>query len=133
MHWRIKELQHFGDAIAWLSAAQASAAYSLAREYDSSGRLGLNEATVSHIERIEFGDHALNAKAWLCPRLPPTEELIVVFGEEACFKCTSKFFATNWEGIFVPSRDDAIVYSEGSRFILFYCHENEFEVGEREP
>jgi hypothetical protein len=57
--------------------------------------------------------------------------LVVVFGEKDCFECASGFFLEAWQDIFCPSRDDAIVYSEQSPFILFYCHEDEIEVGQR--
>lgn len=59
------------------------------------------------------------------------QELVVVFGGDDSFRCSGNFFVENWSDIFVPSRDDAMVYSPESSFILFYCHENEFEVGQR--
>ena len=83
------------------------------------------------MERLEFEDDVATATDWLKARLPSTQELVVVFGGDDCFRCSSDFFIENWSNIFVPSRDDALVYSLESPIILFYCHENEFEVGRR--
>jgi hypothetical protein len=130
-HWRIQELEHHSANIAWLNAESARRAYDLVGLHDSKMHLGLNVNTVGSIERIEFGDDAAIATKWLRARVPEIQQVVVVFGENDCFLCSSEFLVENWSDIFVPSRDDAMVYSNDTPLILFYCHENEFEVGQR--
>ena len=130
-HWRVEELKHHSDDIDWLNAIDARDAYDLVGLYDSKTHLGLNANAVGSVERLEFGDDVAAATEWLRSRLPSAQEVIVAFGGDDCFRCNGVFFIENWSDIFVPSRDDAMVYSCESPFILFYCHENEFEVGQR--
>lgn len=131
VHWRVDELKHHSGEISWLDTAEALRAYELVRLYDSKSHLGLNTQTVGAVERLEFDDDVASATDWLRARMPSSQELVVVFGGDECFRCSSDFFIGNWSDIFVPSRDDAMVYSQESLTILFYCHENEFEVGQR--
>ncbi|MDO8067071.1 hypothetical protein [Janthinobacterium sp. SUN206] len=130
-HWRVQELQHHSADIAWLNAEDARRAYEIAGLHDSKTHLGLNANTVDSIERFASGEDAAIASQWLRARVPGNQQLIVVFGEDECFLCSSVFLVENWSDIFVPSRDDAMVYSKDTPLILFYCHENEFEVGQR--
>ncbi len=131
LHWRVNELKHYSREISWLDAVERRRAYELVRLYDSKSHLGLNAETVGAVERLEFGDDVSTATDWLRARMSSIHELVVVFGEDDCFRCSRDFFIENWSDIFVPSRDDAMVYSPESSIILFYCHENEFEVGQR--
>jgi len=130
-HWRVEELKLYAGNIEWLNAVDARNAYDLVGLYDSKIHYGLNTNVVDSIERLEFGDDVAAATEWLRTRLSIAQEVIVVFGGNDCFRCNSAFFIENWSDIFVPSRDDAMVYSCEGHFILFYCHENEFEVGQR--
>lgn len=131
VHWRVNELKHYSQDISWLDAAEARRAYELVRLYDSKSHLGLSMQTVGAVERLEFGEDIATATNWLRARIPSSQELVVVLGGDECFRCSSDFFIGNWSDFFVPSRDDAIVYSPENPIILFYCHENEFEVGQR--
>lgn len=128
---RIEELKHHSEDISWLDAVEASRAYELVGLYDSKSHYGLNAQTVGSVERLEFEEDVSTATDWLRSRISGAQELVVVFGGDDCFRCSGNFFVENWSDIFVPSRDDAMVYSPESSFILFYCHENEFEVGQR--
>ncbi|WP_308140636.1 hypothetical protein [Janthinobacterium lividum] len=130
-HWRVQELQHHSADIAWLNAEDARRAYEVACLHDSKTHFGLNVNTVGSIERLVFGNDVATATKWLRARVPENQQLIVVFGEDECFLCSSVFLVENWSDIFVPSRDDAMIYSNGTPLILFYCHEHEFEVGQR--
>ena len=86
---------------------------------------------MSSVERIEFGDDVTCATEWLRARMSGGQEVVVVLGGDDCFRCSNEFFIENWPDLFVPSRDDAMVYSTSSPFVLFYCHETEFEIGRR--
>ncbi|QEI05673.1 hypothetical protein FXN63_07330 [Pigmentiphaga aceris] len=130
-HWRIEELKHHSKDISWLDASEASQAYTLVGLYDSKSHLGLNAQTVDSIERLELDEGISTATDWLRLRISGIQELVVVFGEDDCFRCSGNFFVENWSDIFVPARDDAMAYSPESSIILFYCHENEFELGQR--
>ncbi|WP_402720907.1 hypothetical protein [Janthinobacterium rivuli] len=130
-HWRVEELKHHLADIVWLDAEDARRAYDLVGLHDSKTHLGLNIHTVDSIERFAFGDDVAIATNWLRERVPGIQQVVVVFGEDECFACSSVSLVENWSDIFVPSRDDAMVYSNDTPFILFYCHENAFEVGQR--
>ncbi|USX23114.1 hypothetical protein NHH82_13530 [Oxalobacteraceae bacterium OTU3REALA1] len=130
-HWRIEELKHHSKDISWLDASEARQAYDLVGLYDSKSHYGLNAQAVGSVERLEFDEDVSTATDWLRPRISGVQELIVVFGRDDCFRCSGNFFVENWSDIFVPARDDAMAYSPESSIILFYCHENEFEVGQR--
>lgn len=71
------------------------------------------------------------ATLWLRARVPGIQQVVVAFEEDDCFLCSSVFLVENWSDVFVPSRDDAMIYSNDTPLILFYCHENEFELGQR--
>ena len=130
-HWRVQELQHHSADIVWLDAEEARRAYDLVGLHDSKTHPGLNVDTVDSIERLAFGDDVAAASSWLRARVPGIQQVVVVFGEDECFVCSSVFLIENWSDIFVPSRDDAMIYSNDTPLILFYCHENQFELGQR--
>ena len=130
-HWRVQELNHHSADIVWLNAEGARRAYHLVHLHDSKTHLGLDVNTVASIERLVFGNDVAIATSWLRARVPGIQQVVVVFGEDDCFVCSSVFLVENWSDIFVPSRDDAIVYSNDTPLILFYCHENAYEVGQR--
>ena len=130
-HWRVQELNHHSADIVWLNAEGARRAYHLVHLHDSKTYLGLDVNTVASIERLVFGNDVAIATSWLRARVPGIQQVVVVFGEDDCFLCSSVFLVENWSDIFVPSRDDAMVYSNDTPLILFYCHENAYEVGQR--
>jgi hypothetical protein len=127
----MKELERFSLSIAWLGAEEAAEAYEHVRKYDAKTRYGLDDKTVRHIERLEFGDNAAAARAWLTKKLRTEYQLVVVFGKNECFECSPFFFLNNWPEIFAPGRDDAIAYAKDGEQILFLSHENELEIGVR--
>jgi hypothetical protein len=130
-HWRLEELEHHSADIVWLDAGAARRAYDLVGLHDSKTHSGLDGNTVGSVERFEFEVDVASATRWLRARVPEAQQLVVVFGEDACFSCSSVFFIENWPDIFIPSRDDAMAYSRDTPLILFYCHENIFELGQR--
>ncbi|MBH1982610.1 MAG: hypothetical protein I8H79_08650 [Burkholderiales bacterium] len=130
-HWRVQELNHHSADIVWLNAEGACRAYHLVGLHDSKTHLGLDVNTVDSIERLAFGADVVSATSWLRARVPGIQQVVVVFGEDDCFVCSSVYLVENWSDIFVPSRDDAMVYSNDTPLILFYCHENAYEVGQR--
>ncbi|PHV26222.1 hypothetical protein CSQ93_20785 [Janthinobacterium sp. BJB426] len=130
-HWRVEELKHYSADIVWLDAEGARRAYDLVGLHDSKTHLGLNINTVDSVERLAFGNDAAIATKWLRAHMPGTQQVVVVFGEDECFVCSSVFVVENWSDIFIPSRDDAMMYSKDTPLILFYCHENQFEAGQR--
>jgi hypothetical protein len=130
-NWRVTELAHYADDLKWLTADEASRAYELALLYAAKTHYGLDTSTVIGIDRIVFDDDVSAANEWLGVHVGAAEKLVVVFNEASCFRCGADFFLKNWPDIFVPSRDDAVIYSTASPLILFLCHENEIEAGQR--
>ncbi|QYG08428.1 hypothetical protein [Janthinobacterium sp. PAMC25594] len=130
-HWRVQELNHHSADIVWLDAEGAGRAYHLVRLHDSKTHPGLDVNTVDSIERFAFGNDVVSATRWLRARVPGIQQVVVVFGKDESFVCNSVFLVENWSDIFVPSRDDAMICSNDTPLVLFYCHENAFEVGQR--
>ncbi|WP_332859017.1 hypothetical protein [Janthinobacterium svalbardensis] len=130
-HWRVEELKHHAADIVWLDAEGARRAYDVVRLHDSKTHPGLDVNTVGSIERFAFGNDVASATRWLRACMPGSQQVVVVFGPDECFVCSSVFLVENWSDIFVPSRDDAMVYSNDTPCILFHCHEKAFEVGQR--
>ena len=130
-HWRVEELKHHAAGIVWLDAEDARRAYGVVRLHDSKTHLGLDVNTVASIERLAFGNDVVSATRWLRARMPGSQQVVVVFGKDESFVCNSVFLVENWSDVFVPSRDDAMVYSNDTPLILFYCHENAYEAGQR--
>jgi hypothetical protein len=59
-----------------------------------------------------------------------------VFGRKDVFRVPARVFLDNWQDMFCPSRDDAVILPAGGGWALFYCHEDEFEFarcGQAEP
>jgi|GEM_PF-2526753 len=129
--WRAEELKHHSADIVWLDAEGTRRAYDVVGLHDSKTHLGLNINTVDSIERFAFGNDAAIATKCLRACVPEIQQVVVVFGEDESFICSSVFLVNIGRIFFVPSRDDAMVYSNDTPLILFYSHENEFEVGQR--
>jgi hypothetical protein len=127
---RNQEFSELGIPVRWLSADAAAHAYEYARSFCSSQRYGLNEATVSGIERLEISSYSV-AREWLKARLPASGTVQIVYSETQACVIDSSHFLDKWPDIFVPSRDDAVVLHNLESSILFYCHEEELEVGRR--
>lgn len=130
-NWRVTELKHYANDINWLTADEAFRAYSLATLYAAKTHLGLDTSTVAEIKRIIFGDDVPAAREWLGAHVNAADQLVVVFDETNCFRCDAEFFLKNWQDVFVPSRDDAVIYSTVSPLVVFLSHENELEAGQR--
>jgi hypothetical protein len=130
MHLRQKEYEARDMQARWLSAEHAKHAYEYALSFSSKKRYGLNEETVSSIDRLVIESYSV-ADQWLKSRINSEGTLQIVYSDtEACVVKTGRFLQ-NWKGLFVPSRDDAVVLNNLERTILFYCHEEELEIGQR--
>lgn len=88
----------------------------------------MNEKTVGHIERVDADVHSDSIESWLVNRCSGTD-LRVIFEPDAVFDAPVKFLLANWRDIFCPSRDDALIVSLDQDWVMFYCHEDEFEFG----
>lgn len=93
-------------------------------------RYGLNEESVSGIDRFIIGDRAA-ASRWLKKRLVADGTVQIVCSEAEVAIMDTSMFLERWQDIFVPSRDDAVVLHNLSATVLFFCHEDEFEIGQR--
>jgi hypothetical protein len=114
----------------WLEPTKAQHAYAYALRYSHPKRLGLNEQTVEGIDRLVIESYAV-AKRWLAARLPAVGTVQVVYSESNVAVLNAIEFAARWHEIFVPARDDAVVLHNDSATVLFYCHEEELEIGQR--
>lgn len=127
MNFRRSELEHFGEAIHWIDSVAAKGEYEHWITLSATERNGLNAEKVASIERADA--EAENIDSWLKKRC--TGNLIlVIFGRDAVLETNIGFFLNNWRDMFCPSRDDALIVSETKSWIMFYCHEDEFEFGE---
>lgn len=127
---RESELLQLGVNARWLSSEKARSAYHYAQQFSNLSRYGLNERTVVNIQRLEFESHSV-ARAWLADRFSRVGSVQIVYGEFAVCIVGAGDFLDHWYEIFVPGRDDAVVVHNSSPEVLFYCHEEELEVGVR--
>ena len=114
----------------WLSAEHAKHAYEYALYFSGEKKYGLNENTVSNIDRIVIENHSV-ADQWLKSRINNEGTLQIVYSNtEVCVVDAEKFIQ-NWKDLFVPGRDDAIIFENPGQKVIFYSHEDELEVGQR--
>lgn len=130
MNWRRDELAHFGDRLTWLSETEAASVYYHALQFTSKSHYGLEPATVSDIEKLDVDEPGPEASAWLS-RHVGDGSVLVVFGEYQVCRIDGSFFVEKWQDFLCPSRDDAVILTEEGGGVLFYCHEDEFESGQR--
>ena len=125
---RSAQFDHFGDATRWLPATQAKVEYELSLQYSSSTHYGLNSACVSDIERVDA--YAEGVDDWLAARCSGVL-IHIVFGCDSVVELSAQLFCDSWRDMLCPARDDAIIFSQDGEWLLFYCHEDEFEFGRR--
>jgi hypothetical protein len=130
MHLRAAEYRKLGVAARWLEPPKAKHAYEFARQFCSSQRYGLNNKTVQSIEHHEIESYAV-ADAWLRSRVPSAGTLQVVYSESEVCVVEAADLLGNWQSLCVPARDDAVILHSLQPTVLFYCHEEELEVGQR--
>jgi hypothetical protein len=130
MSWRQKELEKYGHEVAWLAATDAAAAFASADSCSSKTRYGLNEATFSSVERLDVETEDAASREWLQRRVGTDAQLLLVFGQADVCSVRAGFFLEHWRDLFCPSRDDVVILpTTDHQWVLFYCHEDEFEFG----
>jgi len=127
---RAQQYSQAGIPARWLEATEARHAYDHAQQYGHPQRYGLNERSVASIHHLTIASRAM-AKAWLADRFPCNGTVQVVYGKAEVAVVETAVFLERWQEMFMPGRDDAIVLHNPSAAVLFYCHEDELEVGER--
>jgi hypothetical protein len=125
-----KEYSEAAITARWLEPKKAQNAYEYALKYSHPKRLGLNEETVANINRLIIESYSV-AHGWLNARLPSNGTVQIVYSEADVAVVDASVFLAKWQEIFVPSRDDAVVLHNLSATVLFYCHEEELEIGQR--
>jgi hypothetical protein len=132
MNWRREEFSDFGDRIDWLSEPDAADVYRIGMSFMSQERYGLDSAKVNGIEKLNVDEDSPGHSAWLASRLVRGDAILLVSYEpkEAC-RVRADFFVEHWRDLFNPSSDDVIMLPELGEWILYYCHEDEFEFGHR--
>src|SRR5437773_723557 len=126
MHWRAKDLSETLPDADWLSESEARAVYDRVTPLLSHDHYGLESTIVRDLQRIP-ADAA--APDWLSSRIPRDESLLLIFGSREVCRIPSSAFHAHWRHLFYPSRDDVVIISERGGWVLFYCHEDEFEYG----
>ncbi|MFZ6647825.1 hypothetical protein ACO0LO_19025 [Undibacterium sp. TJN25] len=114
----------------WLDIEHAAHAYRYALGFSSNARYGLKTDTVSDIESLIIESYSV-ANSWIKDRLGGAGTVQIVYGHDDVCVISTQDFLNNWQNIFAPSRDDAIVLHNLNESILFYCHEDELEFGQR--
>jgi len=124
--WRNSELAAFGADVVPLDRPDAAAAYDRAMGLCSRTRYGLDETTLGRIERLDVAEPGPTAEQWLVERVG-TGLLLLVYGHDEVFRVPAAVFIGGWRDMFCPSRDDVVIVPDGGGWVLFYCHEDEFE------
>lgn len=130
MNYRKAEYEELNVQARWLDAARAKHAYDFALQFSHKRRYGLDETTVIDIETHIIESQSI-AKEWLKSRMLEVGTVQIVYGDEEVCVIEAKDFIEKWSDIFIAARDDAIVLHNLNRTVLFYCHEEEFEIGQR--
>jgi len=130
MNFRENEYKELGLAARWLDLEHARHAYRFALQFSNKKRYGLDESTVDDIERHLIESPSVS-HAWLKARVAAEGSVQIVYGEDQVCVIETKDFLDQWQNIFLPARDDAIVLHNLNRMVIFYCHEEELEVGLR--
>jgi hypothetical protein len=95
----------------------------------STSRYGLNKSRIRDIEQCDAdNEEASGVDAWLAERCVG-DTVRVVYEPHEVFDAATRFFVDNWRALFCPSRDDVIIQSLDQDWVLYYCHEDEFEFG----
>ena len=123
-------LGELGIDARWLDREHAEHAFMFASSYIKPDSYALNPATVSNIDLHLVTSRSV-AHAWVKERFPTEGTTQLIYGRDEVCVLDSSVFVERWQDIFVPGRDDAIVLHNLSRAVLFYCHEDEIEIGER--
>lgn len=131
MNYREKEYNKLGIEARWLSKEHASNANEYAEKYSSNTRYGLNEKNVTNIQEHIVNSYSI-AEQWLKDNFGSTGTVQIVYSDNEVCVIKSQDFLDNWQHIFMPARDDAIILHNLSNKIMFYCHEEELEVGDRD-
>jgi hypothetical protein len=127
---RQKELSQFTE-LSWLAVDAAGSDFSVAIKATSDEHYGLNEHIWEIVERwdIEFvGEEETRSR--LAAHVLDSE-VVVFFGPQDVCRMSRETFLMHWQDMFMPSRDDVVIMPTSSAWCLFYCHEDEFEVGRR--
>ncbi|MDB5294259.1 MAG: hypothetical protein JWO31_242 [Phycisphaerales bacterium] len=129
---RQRFLEHYGPALRWLPTEDAAAAYRDASRYDRRDRYGLSPEAVTDILRDQVRDNDFEAlRTWMADATGGVGDVLIVFGAEDICRTTAAFLVAEWENLL--SRNDAIVLSVDSDWVMFCSHKDEFEVGRRVP
>ncbi len=126
MQHRVQELSWLPD-IEWLSPEDAARIHDRADRLQSREHYGLVPELVRVVERVSA---KTDMTKWLLVRVPArTLRVLIVFARGQVCRLSTTTFIESWQDIFCPSRDDAIILDEDADWVLFYCHEDEFEFG----
>jgi len=130
MNYRRQQFDELNIEVRWLDIEHAAQAYSYALGYSSSTKYGLKADTVCDIEALLIESYSV-ANNWIKDRLSYAGTVQIVYGGDDACVISAQDFLNNWQDIFVPSRDDVVVLHNLNESILFYCHEDELEFGQR--
>jgi hypothetical protein len=132
MSWRAVELAEFGEQVEWLSETEAALVYARAASYLSRTHYGLDPSKMVRVERLCADHPNPETEEWLARRVGQDgQRLLLVFDIQEVCVLRTVFFLEQWQNLFCPSRDDVVILPEKGAWVLFYCHEDEFEFGER--
>lgn len=130
---RKNELAHLGAALRWLDGEHARNSYDHALAFTSNDTYGLNSSILLGIERHVIESLGV-ARCWLSTRIMKDAFTVrVVFGPAEVVVLPTALFLANWPDLFRPGRDDAVVLADRAKWVFFFCHDNELELGHRYP
>lgn len=127
MNFRRAQLEHFESAIQWMDAMVAQHTFEHWIAFAATDRYGLHPEKVASIEHVDAEEETIDS--WLETRCVGNS-IVVIFASDAVLETEVEFFLHNWRDMLCPSRDDALIVSQNTNWIMFYCHEDEFEFGQ---
>ncbi len=130
MNHYIAEINKLNLDVRWLEPEKAKNAYQYALKFSSTQHYGLNPETVKEIVKLEKYQDSV-AKEWVKDRFNTNGTVQVVLSDALVFVIPTDQFVENWQEMFLPSRDDAIILHNTDKTVMFLCHEEEIEFGQR--
>ena len=118
MNHYIEEINKLNLNVRWLEPEKAKNSYQYALNFSSTQYYGLNPETVRDIEKLERYSDSV-AKEWVKERLSSSNTVQVVSSDQLVFVIPADQFLENWQDMFLPVRDDAIILHNTNKTVMF--------------
>lgn len=114
----------------WLDEEHAQNAFDYVMKYCNARDYGLEPSTTHQNQKHTIRSASV-ARQWLQDRLSADGTVQIVYSKDSVCVLPAQEFLNHWDSIFCPGRDDAVILHNLTSTLVFYCHEEELEIGIR--